>query len=232
MFMVSKAIPALGSLILRNAGKYTYSTGWQVSQTSFGNHVITVEAAMDTDQQTTMAKHVCRFCRRRLLRWNLMAKNLCMLIHTRWQVEEEIKIRRYMDANVAMLVLMEIALTLTLMPFVVVVFLDYGGILTCDDISQPYLITFYVLCSNSIMNVLLYSFRDRMFVRDLKIVCRVIASNCQNMSSPFSSCMESSNIVFSETPLYPRGRSTKRSTRPQFSRQMTSSSMSGTTSSF
>merc|ERR1712136_141073 len=73
-----------------------------------------------------------------------------------------------------LLALMELALTVTLMPFVTVVFLDYGGVLTCDDISYPYLITFYVLCSNSIMNVLLYSFRDRMFVRDLKIVSRVI----------------------------------------------------------
>ncbi|XP_076818107.1 uncharacterized protein LOC143463502 [Clavelina lepadiformis] len=62
--------------------------------------------------------------------------------------------------------LMQIGFTITLFPIVVVAGLFYSGHLDCNSIGQPNMAAFYVSMSNSLVNFVIYSAREKNFRQD------------------------------------------------------------------
>ncbi|XP_078483940.1 uncharacterized protein LOC144744097 [Ciona intestinalis] len=58
---------------------------------------------------------------------------------------------------------MQLGFTITLIPVAVLVIVFYLKLLTCENISTPSVVCFYLSMSNSIVNVLVYSARDQKF---------------------------------------------------------------------
>nr|XP_039271302.1 uncharacterized protein LOC120345814 [Styela clava] len=87
--------------------------------------------------------------------------------------------KRIIQPKVSVLItlfIMIAAFTITLLPFAVVMFLFMNETLDCSNFSIPYAITFYGSLTNSFMNAIIYSFRDKRF---RKAVSRLFCS-CRN----------------------------------------------------
>ncbi|XP_076821227.1 sushi, von Willebrand factor type A, EGF and pentraxin domain-containing protein 1-like isoform X2 [Clavelina lepadiformis] len=63
--------------------------------------------------------------------------------------------------------IMQIGFTATLLPIVVAASLFYSGHLDCDDIAQPYMVCFYFSMTNSLVNFIVYSARERDFRNEM-----------------------------------------------------------------
>nr|CAB3265838.1 relaxin receptor 2 [Phallusia mammillata] len=64
--------------------------------------------------------------------------------------------------------LMQLGFTITMIPLVVFNALFYGNSLTCDTGSLPFLFCFYLSMSNSLVNMTVYSFRNKAFAKKAK----------------------------------------------------------------
>nr|CAB3266776.1 trace amine-associated receptor 9-like [Phallusia mammillata] len=94
-------------------------------------------------------------------------------------------------------ILMQIGFTLTIVPLIVVPVLFFGKSLTCDTASLPFLVCFYLSMSNSLVNVVVYSFRDKNFTksaRDLLTASR-LCKNDKPTKSPAASKATNSTSV-------------------------------------
>ncbi|CAK8679905.1 unnamed protein product [Clavelina lepadiformis] len=80
--------------------------------------------------------------------------------------------RKQLRSILKTITLMQIGFTATLIPIVVVVSLFYSGHLDCNSLSQPYLVGFYLSMANSLVNVIIYSVREKDFRRDIVNIFR------------------------------------------------------------
>ncbi|XP_076821141.1 uncharacterized protein LOC143467237 isoform X1 [Clavelina lepadiformis] len=68
--------------------------------------------------------------------------------------------------------IMQIGFTTTLLPLVIVSSLFYADCLDCDNIAQPYIVCFYLSMTNSLVNFVVYSARERDFWNEVVDIFR------------------------------------------------------------
>ncbi|CAK8676845.1 unnamed protein product [Clavelina lepadiformis] len=78
-------------------------------------------------------------------------------------------------------ILMQVGFSLTLVPVIVVAILVYTNYLTCNNFSRVYIACIYLAMANSLVNVLVYSVREKKFRMSLKnFLCNICRSEVKS----------------------------------------------------
>nr|CAB3266775.1 trace amine-associated receptor 9-like [Phallusia mammillata] len=95
--------------------------------------------------------------------------------------------------------LMQLGFTITIIPVILVNILFYENALNCNNISLPFMICFYLGMTNSLVNVIIYSFRDKTFNKATKKLFAVSSCCKQQKKETYSTVSHTSGKTASTT---------------------------------
>ncbi|XP_078484227.1 uncharacterized protein LOC144744165 [Ciona intestinalis] len=112
---------------------------------------------------------------------------------------DKVSLRKKEASILKTVAIMQLGFTITLIPVAVLVIIFYLKLLTCENISTPSVVCFYLSMSNSIVNVLVYSARDQQFRSFVIDVCRCQTSRGQKRIVSSASSTTASSKLQTET---------------------------------
>nr|XP_018667225.1 trace amine-associated receptor 9-like [Ciona intestinalis] len=113
---------------------------------------------------------------------------------------DKVSLRKKEASVLKTVAIMQLGFTITLIPVAVLVIIFYSKLLTCENISTPSVVCFYLSMSNSVVNVLVYSARDKQFRSFVIDVCRCRTSRGRGkLVTPTSSTNTGSSKPQTET---------------------------------